>query len=72
MAGMVAGGGTEAVAAAAGGFSPLAASAVALADFLWIARPVVVFADSPPTRCSPARCGISRTAGPTLPSATWW
>jgi len=47
VAGMVAGGGTEAVAAAAGGFSPLAASAVALADFLWIARPVVVFADSP-------------------------
>lgn len=32
---------------AEGGFAPLDAREVRLADFLWVARPVVVFADSP-------------------------
>lgn len=37
----------EEVAAGAGGFAPVDAREVVLADYLWLARPVVVFADSP-------------------------
>lgn len=47
VAGMVAEGLAEEAAEGPAGFAPLDAGAVALADYLWIARPVVVFADSP-------------------------
>lgn len=39
--------GEVAAEAGAGAFAPVDARAVVLADYLWLARPVVVFADSP-------------------------